>query len=124
MSSTSGRTVLIVVILLSAVLLAAGNILCHALVVQELTGSAPPSEPDLLSQIVHSIGASARPAPAVRLVLHRRPAAGRRGPRAARRLAGRGERARRGGTAAGSRRAIRPPTARCACSPCCSRKAA
>src|SRR5262245_41318605 len=56
--STGGRTVLIIVILLSAVLLAAGNILCHALVVQELTGTSPPSDPDLLSRVIHSIGAS------------------------------------------------------------------
>ena len=42
MSSTSGRTLLIIMILLSAVLLALGNVLCHALVVQELTGTAPP----------------------------------------------------------------------------------
>jgi hypothetical protein len=56
--STSGRTVLIIVILLSAVLLAAGNILCHALVVQELTGTAAPSDPDLLSRLIHSIGTS------------------------------------------------------------------
>jgi hypothetical protein len=41
MSNSRGRTLLIVIILLSAVLLAAGNVLCHALVVQELTGSAP-----------------------------------------------------------------------------------
>lgn len=58
MSNSRGRTLLIVVILLSAVLLAAGNILCHALVVQELTGSAPPLEGGLTQQIVHSIGQS------------------------------------------------------------------
>ena len=58
MSNSRGRTLLIVVILLSAVLLAAGNILCHALVVQELTGIAPPPEGDFSQRIVHSIGQS------------------------------------------------------------------
>jgi hypothetical protein len=58
MSNARGRTLLIIVILLSAVLLAAGNILCHALVVQELTGTAPPVEGGLMQQVVHSIGES------------------------------------------------------------------
>jgi len=58
MSSTSGRTVLIVVILLAAVLLALGNMLCHALVVQELTGSTPPTEPGLLPGMIRAIGES------------------------------------------------------------------
>jgi hypothetical protein len=57
MSSTSSRTMLIVVILLSAVLLALGNILCHALVVQELTGTAPAAEPGTVQQLIHSVGA-------------------------------------------------------------------
>lgn len=58
MSNSRGRTLLIVLILLSAVLLAAGNILCHALVVQELTGSPAPVEGGLLQQVIHSIGQS------------------------------------------------------------------
>jgi hypothetical protein len=58
MSNTRGRTLLIVVILLSAVLLAAGNILCHALVVQELTGTTPPLEGGFGQQLIHSIGQS------------------------------------------------------------------
>jgi hypothetical protein len=58
MSSPSGRTVLIVVILLAAVLLALGNTLCHALVVQELTGSVPPTEPGLLPGMIRAIGES------------------------------------------------------------------
>jgi uncharacterized protein DUF2760 len=58
MSNSRGRTLLIVIILLFAVLLAAGNILCHALVVQELTGSSPPVEGGLLQQVIHSIGQS------------------------------------------------------------------
>lgn len=58
--SSSHRTMLIVVILLSAVLLALGNVLCHALVVQELTGSAPPPEPDLLSRLIHTLGEALR----------------------------------------------------------------
>jgi len=58
MSNSRGRTLLIVLILLFAVLLAAGNILCHALVVQELTGSSPPVEGGLLQQVIHSIGQS------------------------------------------------------------------
>ncbi|MBX3028423.1 DUF2760 domain-containing protein [bacterium] len=58
MSNARGRTLLIIVILLSAVLLAAGNILCHALVVQELTGTTPPIEGGFLQQAVHSIGQS------------------------------------------------------------------
>jgi hypothetical protein len=58
MSNARGRTLLIVVILLSAVLLAAGNILCHALVVQELTGTAPPVEGGFLQRVIHSIGQS------------------------------------------------------------------
>lgn len=56
MSNSRGRTLLIVIILLSAVLLAAGNVLCHALVVQELTGSAPPAEEGVLQQMIHSVG--------------------------------------------------------------------
>jgi hypothetical protein len=56
--STSSRTVLIVLILLLAVLLALGNTLCHALVVQELTGTAPATQPGLLSGLIHTIGAS------------------------------------------------------------------
>lgn len=56
MSSTSRRTVLITVILLSAVLLALGNVLCHALVVEELTGTAPSSEPGLLNGLIHALG--------------------------------------------------------------------
>ena len=58
MSNSRGRTLLIVVILLFAILLAAGNILCHALVVQELTGSPAPVEGGLLQQVIHSIGQS------------------------------------------------------------------
>jgi hypothetical protein len=58
MSSTSGRTVLIVVILLASVLLALGNMLCHALVVQELTGTAPPPEPGVLLGLIHTLGES------------------------------------------------------------------
>jgi len=58
MANSRGRTLLIVVILLSAVLLAAGNILCHALVVQELTGTAPPTEGGFLQQVIHSVGQS------------------------------------------------------------------
>jgi len=49
------RTLLIVLILLFAVLLAAGNVLCHALVVQELTGVAPPTEPGVSSALVHAV---------------------------------------------------------------------
>lgn len=49
------RTLLIVLILLFAVLLAAGNVLCHALVVQELTGVAPPTEPGVMSALVHAV---------------------------------------------------------------------
>jgi len=56
--SSSGRTVLIVVILFAAVLLALGNMLCHALVVQELTGSPPASEPGLLPGLIRAIGES------------------------------------------------------------------
>jgi hypothetical protein len=56
MSGNSNRTLLIVVILLSAVLLAVGNVLCHALVVQELTGTAPPTEPGLLQGLIHALG--------------------------------------------------------------------
>jgi Domain of unknown function (DUF2760) len=58
MSNSRGRTLLIVVILLSAILLAVGNILCHALVVQELTGTTPPVEGGPLQQIIHSVGQS------------------------------------------------------------------
>ena len=78
MSNSRGRTLLIVMILLSAVLLAAGNVLCHALVVQELTGSAPPAEPGVLQQIDPRRRPGGRPAPAFRLVLQRRAAPGRR----------------------------------------------
>jgi hypothetical protein len=53
--SSNRRTLLIIVILLSAVLLALGNVLCHALVVQELTGSAPPTEPGLLQGLIHAV---------------------------------------------------------------------
>ncbi len=56
MLSSSGRTLLIVLILLSAVLLAAGNILCHALVVQELTGSIPAPDADLGQRGIHAVG--------------------------------------------------------------------
>jgi Domain of unknown function (DUF2760) len=58
MPSNSGRTVLIIIILilLSAVLLALGNVLCHALVVQELTGTAPPTEPGILQGLIHAVG--------------------------------------------------------------------
>jgi hypothetical protein len=49
------RTLLIVLILLFAVLLAAGNVLCHALVVQELTGVAPPTEPGVTSAMIHAV---------------------------------------------------------------------
>ena len=58
MSNSRGRTLLIVLILLSAVLLAAGNILCHALVVQELTGTPPPTDSGFLQQVIHSVGQS------------------------------------------------------------------
>jgi hypothetical protein len=54
--SSSARTVLIIVILLSAVLLALGNMLCHALVVQELTGAAPASAPGLLPGVIQMLG--------------------------------------------------------------------
>jgi len=57
--SNSRRTLLIVLILFSAVLLAAGNILCHALVVQELTGTTPPPpDPGFVAWLVHNLGAS------------------------------------------------------------------
>jgi hypothetical protein len=49
------RTLLIIVILLSAILLALGNVLTHALVVQELTGAAPPSEPGLLPAFIDMV---------------------------------------------------------------------
>lgn len=52
------RTLLIIVIMLSAVLLALGNMLCHALVVQELTGTPPPTEPGLLQAMIHAVGNS------------------------------------------------------------------
>jgi hypothetical protein len=55
MPSNSGRTLLIIIILLSAVLLALGNVLCHALVVQELTGTAPPTEPGVLQGLIHAV---------------------------------------------------------------------
>jgi len=59
MSSTSRRNLLIVVILLAAVLLALGNVLCHALVVRELTGAAPQaSEPGLLAGLIRTVGDS------------------------------------------------------------------
>ena len=58
--TSSHRTMLIAVILLSAILLALGNVLCHALVVQELTGSAPPPEPELTSRLIHSVGEALR----------------------------------------------------------------
>jgi Domain of unknown function (DUF2760) len=50
------RTLLIIVILLFAILLALGNVLTHALVVQELTGAAPPSEPGLLPGLIDVVG--------------------------------------------------------------------
>jgi len=50
------RTSLIIVILLFAILLALGNVLTHALVVQELTGAAPPSEPGLLPGLIDVVG--------------------------------------------------------------------
>lgn len=56
--SSQRRTVLIAVILLFALLLALGNVLCHALVVQELTGSAPPAEPGFLPGLIHAVGAA------------------------------------------------------------------
>lgn len=55
--SRSSRTVLILVILLLAVLLALGNMLSHALVVQELTGTTPPPEPGLLRNAIQSMAA-------------------------------------------------------------------
>jgi hypothetical protein len=55
MPSNSGRTLLIIVILLLAVLLALGNVLCHALVVQELTGTPPPTEPGLLQGLIRAV---------------------------------------------------------------------
>jgi hypothetical protein len=58
MSNARGRTLLIVVILLSAILLAAGNILCHALVVQELTGIVPPPEGGIAQRMIHTVGES------------------------------------------------------------------
>jgi len=57
--SSQRRTVLIAVILLFALLLALGNVLCHALVVQELTGSAPPAEPGVLAGLIHAVGTAA-----------------------------------------------------------------
>ena len=54
--SSNRRTLLIIVILLSAVLLALGNVLCHALVVQELTGTAPLTEPGLIPGLIHAVG--------------------------------------------------------------------
>lgn len=53
--SSNRRTLLVIIILLSAVLLALGNVLCHALVVQELTGTAPPSEPGLVQGLIHAV---------------------------------------------------------------------
>lgn len=58
MSNASGRTLLVVLILLSAILLAAGNVLCHALVVQELTGTAPAPDGDALQGVIHIVGQS------------------------------------------------------------------
>src|SRR4051812_24855218 len=55
--SRSSRTVLILVILMLAVLLALGNMLSHALVVQELTGTTPPPEPGLLRNAIQSVAA-------------------------------------------------------------------
>ena len=55
MSRNSGRTLLIIVILLCAVLLALGNVLCHALVVQELTGTAPTGEPGVMQGLIHAV---------------------------------------------------------------------
>lgn len=55
MSSNSRRALLIVVILLSVVLLAAGDVFCHALVVQELTGVAPEGEPGSLAAVVQAV---------------------------------------------------------------------
>ena len=124
MSNSRGRTLLIVIILLSAVLLAAGNILCHALVVQELTGTSPPAEPGLLLQQVDPLD---RP---VGRPDTRSSSGSSAAPRcwsasswpcwsacsaAAADDRGRGERA---------AAATAPPTARCACSRCCSRKGA
>ena len=63
MASSSRPTLLIVVILLCAVLLALGNVLCHALVVQELTGSTPPPEPGLIPQLIHATGEAVRQRP-------------------------------------------------------------
>lgn len=56
MPSNSGRTLLIITILLFSVLLALGNVLCHALVVQELTGTPPPTEPGMLQGLIHAVG--------------------------------------------------------------------
>jgi len=58
MSNARGRTLLIIVILLSAILLAAGNILCHALVVQELTGTVPAPDDSLTQRMIHTVGES------------------------------------------------------------------
>ena len=59
MPSNSRRNLLIVLILLAAVLLALGNVLCHALVVRELTGAAPQvSEPGLLAGLIRTVGDS------------------------------------------------------------------
>jgi hypothetical protein len=53
--SSNRRTLLVIVILLSAVLLALGNVLCHALVVQELTGTSPPTEPGTVQGLTHAV---------------------------------------------------------------------
>ena len=63
MPSNSGRTLLIIMILLFSVLLSLGNVLCHALVVQELTGIAPPSEPGMLQGLIHAVGEALRQRP-------------------------------------------------------------
>lgn len=58
MSNTHGRTPLILLTLLSAVLLAAGDLFCLARVVQDLTGSVPPADAGLLQPVIQSLGQS------------------------------------------------------------------
>jgi len=58
MSASGSRTLLIITILLSAIGLVLGNIFCHALVVRELTGAAPATEPGLLQGLIHTVGNS------------------------------------------------------------------